>query len=324
MNLNGLRRAAPEARWTAVSVSLVMALVCLGGCEEAKNCPSASMDSGVAADLLQGDSQPAADLPVTCKAGEVQCASDETNAFGVCLSAAMMVKVPAGEFTMGQTEEGMDYSPARQVTLKEFLIDKTEVTVAQYKACVDCGACPIPLREGSHTGREPYYGNPEFENFPVIFISWLDAKAYCEAIGKRLPTEAQWEKAARGASANKYPWGAAKPTINNANYLYEELTMFERRNDTVAVTDFEAGKSPFEALNMAGNVREWVEDSYDAAYYAGGPAADPPGPAATLLKVTRGGGFMTPPEQITTYFRTFETESSAFSTVGFRCAKDQW
>ncbi len=318
-----MRRSAPSRWQTGLLLLGALIMVSFGGCENPKINPTVA-DIGVGTDLLQVDTLPAADLPDTCRQSEAQCTGDEINAFGVCLAATGMATVPAGEFTMGHTEEGMDTSPAHQVSLQDFLIDKTEVTVAQYKACVDCGACQAPLRDGSHTGREPYYGNPAYDNFPVIFISWVDAKAYCEAIGKRLPTEAEWEKAARGASANVYPWGAAKPTINNANFLYEELSMFERRNDTVAVTDFEAGKSPYEALNMAGNVREWVEDSYAAAYYAQSPAADPPGPEVTVIKVTRGGGFMTPPEQITTYFRTFETENSSFSTVGFRCAKDQW
>jgi serine/threonine-protein kinase len=252
-----------------------------------------------------------------CKKDEVQCAAGEINAFGVCLAESSMVKVPAGAFTMGFAAPNQPFNPAHQVTLKEYLIDATEVSVAAYKACVDCGACNAPFRDGSNTGREPYYGNPTYDNYPVIYVSWTDAKAYCEAIGKRLPTEAEWEKAARGDAANDYPWGATAPTTKQANYGGLE-------NDTVAVDGYETGKSPYGALHMAGNVWEWVADSFHPNYYSVSPPNDPLGPPTSGVKVIRGGGFNSSTDFLKTYYRIGETEGSTYSYLGFRCAKDQW
>jgi formylglycine-generating enzyme required for sulfatase activity len=290
-------------------VALALALG-LGGCcdDECATTPG----SDARAEGGGGDAAPS-----ECQTDKVQCKADELNAFGVCLAQSSMVKVPAGEFTMGHTEHGKDYNPEHKVTLKEYLIDKTEVTVAQYKACVDCGVCAEPLRDGSHTGREPYYGNAKFADYPVIHVSWKDAKAYCEGIGKRLPTEAEWEKAARGTNGDTFPWGTAAPTSSHANYA-------AKVNDTAPVTDYDQGKSPYGALNMAGNVWEWVADSYDATYYSKSPAADPPGPTSSVVKVMRGGGFISSTSEIATYTRGHDAEGAAFSTVGFRCAKDKW
>jgi len=264
-----------------------------------------------------GDAGPAADTTTRCTKDKVSCASGEINAFGVCLAQSTMVKVAAGEFTMGKTEAGKDHTPEHKVTLKEFLIDKTEVTVAQYRACVDCGACVKPLRDGSHTGREPYFGSDKFKDYPVVYVSHKDAKAYCEGIGKRLPTEAEWEKAARGTKANTYPWGSDSPTQKHANF--GALV-----NDTTLVTDFGDKGSPFGALNMAGNVWEWVADAYDAGYYAKSPASDPKGPTSGEIRVARGGSFISQHEQIMSYARGHYAETAALSTLGFRCAKDQW
>jgi formylglycine-generating enzyme required for sulfatase activity len=230
-----------------------------------------------------------------------------------------MVTVPQGAFTMGfnETDTDPDYEPEHSVTLKEFLIDKTEVTVAQYKACVDCGVCKLPLRDGSHTGREPYYGDPKYNDYPVIYVTWNDAKAYCEVIGKRLPTEAEWEKAARGTTKSAYPWGDDPPSKNHANFGMLV-------NDTAKVTDYDQGKSSLGVLNLAGNVWEWVADSYDAKYYAASPATDPPGPAEKLAKVVRGGGFISSHTQIRSFVRETYAESAAMSFIGFRCAMDSW
>ena len=290
-------------------LSWIIPMLAVGSlaCSDNKSCPTGDLatDGG-------GSDQPTAQ----CQKDKVQCKADEVNAFGICLPATSMVSVPGGEFTMGKTETGKPYSPEHKVTLKAFLIDRTEVSVAQYKACVDCGACKRPLRDGSNTGREPYYGNESFANYPAIYMTWPDAKAYCEGIGKRLPTEAEWELAARGTQGNEYPWGATAPTKANANFD-------GAANDTMPVTDYDAGKSPYGALNMAGNVWEWVADSYDASYYASSPAADPKGPASSVVKVTRGGGFNSVADNLKTYVRISNTETAAFSYLGFRCAKDK-
>jgi formylglycine-generating enzyme required for sulfatase activity len=292
----------------------------LPSCSETKECPTPTLTSDTTAwpDLSVPDSRGEAkpDLSAQCQKDKVQCKSDETNAFGVCLAASSMIKIPAGEFTMGKNEEGRPHNPEHKVTLKEFFIDQTEVTVEQYQACVTCGICPAPQRDGSHTGREPYYGNDKYKNFPVIYVSWTDAKTYCEGIGKQLPTEAQWEKAARGEDGRDYPWGSTEPTKTLANFN-------GNLNDTAPVTDFDAGKSPSGVLNLAGNVWEWVADSYSATYYGKSPAADPTGPETGPVKVIRGGGFTSSSEQLRTFLRASEAETSGYSHLGFRCAKEK-
>ena len=290
---------------------LAVTLFGLSGCSSTDNKSQADAQPATSAD-------PAKEPPVppTCRRDEVDCGS-EINAFGICLGREQMVEVAGGAFVMGRTEEKKPYSPQREVTVKAFLIDKTEVSVAQYRACVDCGVCKAPLRDGSNSGREPYYGNAVFEDFPVIYVTWQDAKTYCEQIGKRLPTEAEWEKAARGSQGADYPWGADPPRATLANYG-------GLHHDTTPVASFAEGRSPSGALNMAGNVWEWVNDGYDANYYSSGPNADPPGPAAKVLKVARGGGFNSSSERIKSYTRDGFSENAAFSFLGFRCAKDSW
>ncbi len=301
-------------------VLVAVAAVAVVGCSDNEKCSTEPCPVPDAAPPPTDGAQPAkpdtAPPTAACKKDEVTCSGDELNAFGICLPASSMAEVPAGGFAMGFPGEGKDYAPAHAVSLKAFLIDKTEVTVAAYKACVDCGACTAPLREGSHTGREPYYGNPEYEGYPVIHVTWKDAKTYCEAIGKRLPTEAEWEKAAHGKAAQAYPWGDSNP-IGTKQANYGGLT-----NDTAPTDGASQGASPFGALNMAGNVWEWVNDTYAADYYSKSPEADPPGPNEGAIKVVRGGGFLSSGDQIKTYHRNKYAQSAAYSYLGFRCAKD--
>jgi serine/threonine-protein kinase len=184
------------------------------------------------------------------------------------------VYVPAGEFTMGSDdieakvtiEGGRAYPeiPVHTVYLDGYWIDKYEVTNAQYALCLDAGVCP-PLHLNSSETRPEYFRNPEYADYPVIWTSWYMAGAYCEWAGRRLPTEAEWEKAARGTDARKYPWGndpvsgelANFCDINcprtTVNYNYDDGYA-----DTSPVGSFPAGASPFGALDMAGNVWEWT------------------------------------------------------------------
>jgi len=293
-----------------VGAALLGLFLGFGGCSD-DTCATCPDGGGTTA-----DKGPAADASL-CQKNKVTCQTGEINAFGVCLGPATMVKVAAGQFDMGKTATGKPFSPSHKVTLKEYVIDKTEVSVKQYRACVDCGACEKPIRDGSHTGREPYFGNAAYDDYPVIHVSWKMAKAFCEAIGKRLPTEAEWEKAARGNKGGDYPWGTGSPSKTLANFGGYS-------NDTAKVTDFDAGKSSYGALNMSGNVWEWVADTYDAAYYAKSPASDPQGPASSVTKVIRGGGFKSNVNEITVFARMGYIETGAFSSIGFRCAKDKW
>ena len=216
-----------------------------------------------------------------------------------------MVFVPAGEFIMG----------SNTVHLDPFWIDKTEVTNAMYASCVQAGACSAPRSDHSHT-RDNYYGNPEFDHYPVIYVSWVDAQNYCSWSGGRLPTEAEWEKAARGTDGRTFPWGEADPSSTGDLLNY-------RAQDTTEVGIYRDGVSPYGALDMAGNVSEWVADWLSLDYYNSPSPANPLGPDSGEYRVWRGGSWATTlTELVRTSSRTgnFPTDSSG--GIGFRCARD--
>jgi formylglycine-generating enzyme required for sulfatase activity len=217
-----------------------------------------------------------------------------------------MVLVPAGEFLLGSPESiGLeDEHPQRRIVLDAFAIDRTEVTVAAYQACEAAKICDAPrCKKKSH--------EPETRaDHPVVCVTWEQARRYCEWAGKRLPTEAEWEKAARGG---RFPWGAAEPTC--------ELARFSGCGEgTSPVGSANKGASPFGALDMAGNVWEWVGDWHHGDYYAIAPEKNPPGPWSGTKKVVRGGAHSYAPSSLESHGRTFDVPTNAFDHVGFRCA----
>jgi eukaryotic-like serine/threonine-protein kinase len=226
----------------------------------------------------------------------------------------IMLFVPAGEFTLG-SEEGTgdsDEHPQQKVTLDAFWIDKTEVTNAMYTACVKAGACQPPQEARSFT-RDSYYGNSEYDDYPVIFVNWYQAKTYCQWAGAELPTEVQWEKAARGTDARIYPWGNASPVKNLANFN-------NNVGDTTAVGSQAAGASPFGALDMAGNVWEWVNDWYDPGYWVKSPSSNPPGPPSGNARVFRGGSWDTNENYLRSANRDGDVPEDTNNQIGFRCS----
>lgn len=196
------------------------------------------------------------------------------------------VYIPAGTFRMGgmDVRSGPDEMPAHEVILDDYWMDQLEVTNAMYGLCVRQGPC-LPPQDLKSSRRNDYFLNPEFRDYPVVYVTWGQAKAYCEWAGRHLPTEAQWERAARGDDWRTFPWGE-----NKADGLRANFNMLV--GDTSRVGTYPLGASPFGVLDMAGNVAEWTHDYYSAVYY-NSPQADlnPTGPetSSTLRRVVRGG-----------------------------------
>ncbi len=245
---------------------------------------------------------------------------------------APMTFVPAGKFTMGGdpadalarcreanlsclAEWFTREEPIHQVDLHAFWVDKTEVTNGMYAKCVQDGKCDPPTSAKSYA-RAAYYGSPQFEDFPVVFVTWQDADAYCSWADRRLPTEAEWEKAARGTDARVYPWGNDRPSTDLLNYKHA----FE---DTTAVGRFPKGASPYGALDMAGNVWEWTADWFGETYYAVSPGSNPPGPESGTMRVMRGGAFGAQVHNVRSAYRLPSDPAETYAWVGFRCARDK-
>jgi formylglycine-generating enzyme len=222
------------------------------------------------------------------------------------------VYVPAGVFTMGHDEEiPSDHAPAHTVSLDGFWIHQAEVTNQQYAACVAAGLCTVP----AHEVDTPYWYTQSSEvNAPVVGVTWTQASQYCEYIQSRIPSEAEWEYTARGTENRTYPWGEDEPTCSLLNY--DNCLEPSAPEDVRSYPD---GASEFKAMDLSGNVFEWVNDWYEAEYYATSPAVNPLGPTDGLKRVYRGGGYSTSPENINPVMRfSLEPEEHA-ANIGFRC-----
>lgn len=241
------------------------------------------------------------------------------------------VFIPAGTFRMGglDVRAAADEMPNHDVQLDAYWMDQLEVTNAMYLLCVSSGICDPPQSFRSQR-RTDYFSNPEFNDYPVVYVTWGQAKTYCEWAGRRLPTEAEWERAGRGDDFRTFPWGEdeADGTLANFNFIV---------NDTSRVGSYPAGVSPFGVLDMAGNVAEWVNDFY-SYNYSGAEIVNPTGPLTNgnFNRVVRGGSLGDADINIRVSKRSSVPASNlnaspgssaylgSFSLrIGFRCAADE-
>lgn len=236
-----------------------------------------------------------------------------------------MVYVPAGSFLMGSVagdpEADDDEFPRHEVTLDGFWLDQTEVTNAQFVAFLNAegnqtqeGVTWLNFDTNAQimTEGNPFSVETGFENHPIIYVTWYGANAYCAWVGGQLPSEAQWEYAARGSENLRYPWGNEAPDNTRLNYNSNE-------NGTVAVGSYPNEASWVGALDMAGNVWEWTNDWYDSDYYAESPSENPSGPTEGDRGVLRGGGWFNAASNVRAAFRSNDSPAGSNYFIGFRC-----
>jgi serine/threonine-protein kinase len=231
----------------------------------------------------------------------------------------VMVYVPGGTFEMGSTEGDDDEQPVHEVTLDGFWLDQTEVTNAQYAFCVADGDC----EESDYADDADFNG----DNYPVVGVSWHDATAYCEWAGARLPTEAEWEYAARGPEENIYPWGdefdCSLGNFDDETEIDDFVVPGGEGCDgyvrTAPVGSFSDGASWCDALDMAGNVWEWVADWYGD--YPSDPQTNPTGPETGEYRLLRGGSWLSNPYYVRGATRGGSHPDPRYFSLGFRCAR---
>jgi formylglycine-generating enzyme required for sulfatase activity len=258
------------------------------------------------------------------------------------------VYVPSGPFEMGSNSGEAEEKPVHKVTLSAYWIDRTEVTIAMFARFVaDAGYKTDAEKDGSSAVFNPQskqwerttganWQHPQGPNsslsgldqHPVVHVSWNDAAAYCAWVGARLPTEAEWEKAARGTDGRAYPWGNAAPDGKLVNFADENLAVDgadKSANDgfqfTAPVGSYPAGASPYGALDMAGNVWEWVNDWYGETYFQGSPTDNPQGPATGDYRVLRGGSWNYDGSGMRASLRGRSSPVNRNVSGGFRCAR---
>ncbi len=219
-----------------------------------------------------------------------------------------MVLVPAGPFVMGSDTNAASAKPAHTVTLDDFYIDVYEVTNEQYRACAEAGVCT--------TGGSSRIYNETWVGHPVMDVTWYEAQRFCEWRDGRLPTEAEWEKAARGTDERTFPWGNEPVTC--------ELTRYGACGwYTVPVGSHPKGVSPYGVHDMAGNAWEWTADWFDQDYYKDSPAENPTGPERdTGWKSSRGGAWFYQAGLMTSIWRNHAPPTAHYQYLGFRCVRN--
>ncbi len=237
-----------------------------------------------------------------------------------------MCLIPAGDFVMGSDTELPNATPSHQIYLDAYYIDETEVTNAQYyqfwMANGGKQSEHTPISYGENFGMWPEIVDTK-ANYPVVGVSWYSAVAYAAWRGKRLPTEAEWEKAARGTDARQWPWGTPfSQRIKNQTAHANVWNLKDGFATLAPVRHYSTGVSPYGAYDMAGNVWEWVADWYSDTYYHRSDARNPKGPRIGSRRVVRGGSWLNPERLASCSTRTGHYPAVGTSFIGFRLAKD--
>ncbi len=247
-----------------------------------------------------------------------------------------LIGIPEGKFWMGSGTDDVyaepDEMPLRRVFLDGYWIDETEVTNAMFAECVRDGECKPPPSTFGPFSPHPYYGDDNFADYPVVNVTWYQAQAYCTWAGRRMPTEAEWEKAARGTGARRFPWewiGVADPEKLNfcdqaCDFPWHVLDVKDGYAETAPVGTYPKGASPYHVLDMAGNVWEWTADWYSANTYREPPLRNPVGPEEGTWRVARGGSWLDGVHVRTLVSarsanRHYQGPDTARSDLGFRC-----
>jgi len=264
--------------------------------------------------------QTATEVPTEAATAEPTIATTPTLGTGSSITreadGMTMMYVPEGEFSMGNDSTNFEREiPAHKLFLDAYWIDQTEVTNAMYATCVEAGGCKPPKEKKSATYPE-YYGNSDFDDYPVVYVSWDSATEYCTWAGGRLPTEAEWEKAARGTDGRNYTWG------DTSDIACSTANWGSCTDDTAPVGSYEDSKSPYGLYDTAGNVWEWVNDWYDQFYYQKSVSQNPPGPGSGEERGLRGGAFDSLESKVRTAYRFSAIPRAADYFIGFRCAQD--
>ena len=287
-----------EHKWIPTKntrITLLFILILLGGCTLAEapapvNTPAeANVEPLTPADTLE--LPPAASRP-----GETWTRP---------VDEMVMAYIPEGEFIMGSDAGENNERPVHTVYLDPYWIDQTEVTNAMYMMCVDAGDCSPPPDQ-------TYLDDPAYAAHPAVYLDWDAAQNYCQQLGGRLPTEAEWEKAARGTDGRTYPWGE-EIDCNKANFG-------RCVDDTTPVGNYEAGRSPYGLYDMAGNVWEWTADWYSVRYYETSPVENPSGAENGMFHTLRGGSWLTGDWNARTTDRYVDDVPILRNQIGFRCA----
>ncbi len=295
-----------NTRFNKIMLIGLMSILILGACAPAST-PAPTLPAPADTDVPP-TSEPATVAPSPTLV-PVSLAGPGVGSEMAWVDGGVLVYIPAGQFMMGNATPD---APEKTVSLDEYWIYQTEVTNSMYAFCVSVGACAPPAQELG----TPVYDNPIYANYPIVGVSWDMAANYCTWIGGSLPTEAQWEKAARGVAGASYPWGSQEADCDLGNFAGCVGALTD-------VTKYADGASPFGALDMAGNVFEWVNDYYGENYYNNAPTENPTGPESGEFRVVRGSGFETGVEQSASAIRHPAGNAYHNRDLGFRCVVQQ-